>query len=72
VFKHPASGEQRVISTFSDGGFYVMGLRPGEWEVSVDKRCLGALHASADGAKFTIKSDVEGDSVSGLTIELSN
>jgi hypothetical protein len=72
VFKHQASGEQRVISTFSDGGFYLMGLRPGEWVVSVDKRCLGALHASADVARFTIRSDVDGDSVSGLTIELSN
>ena len=72
VFRHRSSGEQRVITTFSDGGFYVMGLRPGEWEVSVDKRCLGLLHASAEVAKFAIKSDVEGDSVSGLTIELSN
>lgn len=72
VFKHRPSGEQRVITTFSDGGFYVMGLRPGEWEISVDKRCLGLLRASAEVAKFTIKADAEGDSVSGLTIELAN
>lgn len=72
VFKHVASGEQRVISTFTDGGFYVMGLRPGEWEITVDKRCLGALHASSQVAKFTVKSDPEGDSVEGLEVVLTN
>lgn len=72
VFRHAASGEQRVITTFSDGGFYLMGLRPGEWEVLVDQRCLGLLRATAQVAKFSIKPDVDGDSVEGLEVVLSN
>ncbi len=72
VFRHAASGEQRIVTTFTDGGFYVMGLRPGEWQITVDKRCLGLLKASSRVAKFTIKSDVEGDAVEGLEVVLSN
>jgi hypothetical protein len=70
VFKHVSSGEKRVISTFSDGGFYLMGLRPGEWEVSVDKRCLGLLHATVELARFTIRPMMDGDSVDGITLTL--
>jgi hypothetical protein len=70
VFRHPLSGEQRVITTFGDGGFYLMGLRPGQWEVTVDKRCLGALQASAEVGRFTIQPDSQGDSVDGLVLQL--
>lgn len=70
VFKHVASGEQRVISTFTDGGFYLMGLRPGEWEVTVDQRCLGLLHASVERSRFTIRPLVDGDAVEGLNLIL--
>jgi hypothetical protein len=70
VFKHLSSGEQRVISTFTDGGFYLMGLRPGEWEVTVDKRCLGLLHASVELSRFSIRPLVDGDSVEGLDLTL--
>ena len=72
VLRHQASGEQRVISTFSDGGFYLMGLRPGDWELSVDPRCLGTLQAAAEPVKFAIASDLNGDQVSGLEVVLTN
>lgn len=72
VFRHRASGEQRVISTFTDGGYYLMGLRPGEWEVTVDKRCLGLLHARVELARFTIRPLVDGDSVEGLNLTLES
>ncbi len=70
VFRHLASGEQRVITTFTDGAFYLMGLRPGEWDVSVDERCLGLLHAQARTTRFTIRSLVDGDAVEGLNLLL--
>ena len=72
VLRHQASGEQRVISTFSDGGFYVMGLRPGDWELSVDPRCLGILKAVSEPVKFSIRSSVDGDAVTGLEVVLGN
>ena len=72
VLRHRASGEQRVISSFSDGGFYLMGLRPGEWELSVDPRCLGILEAAAEPVKFSIRASVDGDTVSGLEVVLRN
>jgi hypothetical protein len=72
VLRHPASGEQRVITTFSDGGFYVMGLRPGDWELTVDRRCLGVLRAGSETVRFTIQADVDGDSVTGLDVVLRN
>jgi hypothetical protein len=70
VLRHKASGEQRVITTFTDGGFYVMGLRPGEWEVTVDQRCLGLLHASVEVAKFSIRAMNDGDAVNGFNLTL--
>ncbi|MFN8652628.1 MAG: hypothetical protein U0133_12030 [Gemmatimonadales bacterium] len=70
VLKHKASGEQRVVTTFTDGGFYVMGLRPGEWEVTVDQRCLGLLHAKVELARFSIRPLADGDAVNGLNLTL--
>lgn len=32
--RHAASGEERQLVTFSDGGFYAMGIRPGIWELT--------------------------------------
>ena len=48
VFTHRESGERRLVTTFGDGGFYAIGMRPGEWEVAVDPKCLAALRASAE------------------------
>ena len=70
VLKHKASGEQRVVTTFTDGGFYVMGLRPGEWEIAVDQRCLGLLHAKVELARFSIRPLADGDAVNGLNLTL--
>ena len=65
---HKATGEVRTLSTFSDGSFYSMGIRPGEWSLSVETRSLEFLEAASDPISFTIRADDEGDSVSGLEI----
>ena len=70
VFTHRASGERRILSTFGDGGFYAIGMRPGEWEVTVDPKCLTALNATAQPVAFTMKADVDGATVDGLDIRL--
>ncbi|HEX5634659.1 MAG TPA: hypothetical protein VFX50_15560, partial [Gemmatimonadales bacterium] len=70
VLSHPASGERRVITTFGDGSFYAMGLRPGDWELAVDPRTLGVLQLAADAVRFHLEPDPDGDSVDGVTISL--
>jgi hypothetical protein len=70
VMTHRKSGERRVIRTFGDGSFYVMGVRPGEWELVVDPKCLELLHASAELIRLAVKPDPDGASLSGITVEL--
>ena len=70
VMKHKESGEQRVISTFSDGSFYVIGVRPGEWEMRVDAKCQSLLKATAEPIVFALKASAEGTTVSGLELVL--
>jgi hypothetical protein len=67
---HRKSGERRVFRTFGDGSFYLMGVRPGDWELTVDPKCLELLHAGAEPMHLTVKPDPQGASIDGLTIEL--
>jgi hypothetical protein len=68
VLKHQESGEQRVITTFTDGTFYAIGVRPGAWAMQVDPGCLATLGATSDPIHFTIAPSVEGVTVSGLEV----
>jgi hypothetical protein len=68
--KHKASGEQRILTTFSDGTFYGIGFRPGDWELTVDPKCLEVLKAAAEPLRFTMLSSEEGDAAEGLEVQL--
>ncbi len=68
--KHKASGEQRILTTFSDGTFYGIGIRPGDWELTVDPKCLEVLKAAAEPLKFTMLPNEEGSAVEGLEVQL--
>lgn len=70
VMKHRQSGERHLISTFGDGGFYAIGVRPGEWELSVDAKSLEALDATANPLTFTMLAKEEGAAVEGLEVRL--
>jgi hypothetical protein len=70
VMTHRKSGERRVFQTFGDGAFYLMGVRPGDWELAVDPKCLELLHATAQPLHLAIKPDPQGTSIDGITIEL--
>jgi hypothetical protein len=70
VFTHKQSGDRRLVTTFSDGTFYVMGVRPGDWTVTVDAGCLGVLKAQSQPVKFAMAADLEGASVQGVAVEL--
>jgi hypothetical protein len=68
--KHKASGEQRILTTFSDGTFYGIGFRPGDWELTVDPKCLEVLNAAAEPLMFTMLSSEEGGAAEGLEVQL--
>jgi len=70
VLTHRQSGERRLVTTFGDGSFYAIGVRPGDWELVVDPKCLSLLRSSADAVHFTIVPNQEGTSLEGLQVEL--
>lgn len=70
VLSHKKSGERRIVTTFGDGSFYAIGVRPGEWEIVVDPKCLELLQATATPLHFTIAPSVDGTTVEGLKVEL--
>ena len=65
-----ATGDRRILTTFSDGSFYAIGVRPGEWSLAVEAECLTLLEAGAEPIGFTIRANDDGDSVSGLELSL--
>jgi hypothetical protein len=57
-----------VITTFTDGTFYAIGVRPGTWEMQVDPGCLATLRATSDPIRFSLAPSVDGVTVSGLDV----
>ncbi len=70
VLTHKQSGERRLLTTFGDGTFYAIGVRPGAWEIAVDPKCLSLLRASADPLRFTVAPSAEGTTVEGMVVQL--
>ena len=48
------SGRRRTVVTFTDGTFYMLGVRPGEYELAVGPRTLELLRQTADPVRFTV------------------
>ncbi len=57
IFTNRATGQRQAVVTFSDGAFYMLGVRPGEYDVAVDQRILDAYGARGDVARVTIGPD---------------
>ncbi len=70
ILHNKKTGEKRRIDTFSDGTFYAMGVRAGEWQLSVDPSCLTLLNATAAPLSFVMRGSAEGETVSGLELVL--
>jgi hypothetical protein len=67
--RHGSSQTARLV-TFSDGGFYLIGVKPGEYELSVEPSVLARLGLSAWPIAFTVPSSTEGATVDGLELRL--
>jgi len=64
------TGARRTTVTFRDGGFYLMGIKPGDYEIAVSETVLARLGMTAPPLSFTMTSSREGASIEGLDIVL--
>jgi hypothetical protein len=62
-----ATGRRRQIATFVDGSFYVMGVRPGEYDLEVDPRDLAARRLRGRPLRIHARVD-EPESLAGLEL----
>ncbi len=60
----------RSLVTFTDGAFYLLGVKPGEYELTVDERVLDALGADAAPLPFTLVPTPQGVGRSDLELRL--
>jgi hypothetical protein len=65
------SGSRRTLITFNDGAFYLMGVQPGDYELSVEPQVLEALAVDAQPLRFTLGPTPAGIGRSDLEIRLT-
>lgn len=65
-----ARGARRTMVTFSDGAFYLLGVKPGDYELAVDPRVLDALAVDAEPVPFSLTPTPQGVGRSDLEIRL--
>jgi hypothetical protein len=64
------SGAQRRIVTFTDGDFYLLGVKPGDYDLTVEERVLEGLGMIAGPLRLTLTAGVNGVGASGLEVVL--
>ena len=64
-------GARRTLVTFNDGAFYLMGVKPGEYELAVEAQVLDALAVDAQLLRFTLGPTPTGIGRSDLEIRLT-
>jgi hypothetical protein len=70
LLRHLRTGRIQTLQTFSDGTFYALGVRPGEWEARVDPRAVARLGTTADVIRFTLRQTLQGESLKGVTLRI--
>ncbi|MEO8031233.1 MAG: hypothetical protein ABJC74_06585 [Gemmatimonadota bacterium] len=61
---------RRTVTTFSDGTFYSMGVKPGDYEIRIDDRSAQRMGMNAEPIRRTVRIDPDGDSQSGIELLL--
>jgi len=64
------AGTRRTLVTFTDGAFYLLGVKPGDYELAVDEHVLDALGADATPLPFTLVPTAQGVGRSDLELRL--
>jgi len=68
VLTNRSTGRQTAVTTFSDGSFYVLGIKPGHYTLEVDPRDLAARRLFGSLLQITAPPDHPGQ-LSNLVIE---
>ncbi|MBA3259256.1 MAG: hypothetical protein H0T68_07325 [Gemmatimonadales bacterium] len=69
VLTERRSGKRRMVTSFTDGSFYLLGVTAGEYELRVDARVLNRIGMTAGARRFAISPSGEGAPAS-LEVEL--
>jgi len=64
------SGVRRTLVTFNDGAFYLMGVRPGDYDLTVSEQVLDALAVDAEPLRFSLAATPNGIGRSDLVLKL--
>ncbi|HYT63660.1 MAG TPA: carboxypeptidase-like regulatory domain-containing protein [Gemmatimonadales bacterium] len=64
------SGARRTLVTFNDGAFYLMGVRPGDYDLTVSEQVLDALAVDAEPLRFSLAPTPNGIGRSDLELKL--
>jgi hypothetical protein len=62
------TGDRYTSSTFSDGSFYLMGVRPGHYEATLSAQVRELLSLSVQAETFTVGPSGDAAFVDGLLI----
>jgi len=65
--RHPAH-----LVTFNDGAFYLMGVKPGDYELTVAEQVLDALAVDAEPVRFSLAPTASGIGRSDLEVRLKS
>ena len=71
VLKNLKTGTERTIVTFTDGAFYAIGIKPGDYELRLDPRLAERRGIASEPVRATVAAQVDGASVGGLIIRLA-
>jgi len=68
VLTNLKTGERREITTFSDGEFYALGVRPGEYEMSVSEGFLDVSAETTEPIRLRVQPTPGGASLQGIDL----
>jgi hypothetical protein len=71
LLKRRGSEESRALFTFSDGAFYLIGVKPGEYDLAVDGEALSRLGLHGEPLGFTMPGSPDGATVDGLELQIN-
>ncbi len=66
------NGTRRTLVTFNDGAFYLMGVKPGDYELTVEEQVLDALAVDAEPLRFSLAPTPNGIGRSDLEVRLKS
>ena len=60
LLREERTGRERSVTTFTDGSYYLLGVRPGDYALSVDARVLDLLQMKAEPRRFSVSASGDG------------